>query len=160
MDNYIQIMLESLKKKSVILDRILAKNEVQAKCLESGEYDSVDWDTFNITVTEKEAEIKRINEMDDGFQALYDRVGNQLKDSKDKYSCEIKEMQRIILELEEKSVKIRTGEERNRAMIEKVMVGRKQEIKQVRMNLKVASNYYKSMQSSLNVDYTSVDSKK
>lgn len=160
MDNYVQIMLDSLKKKSLILDRIMEKNKAQAICLESGDYDSVDWDSFNIIVSEKEAEITRINEMDDGFQALYNRVGDQLKDNKEKYSCEIKEMQRIITELEEKSVKIRTGEERNRATIEKIMAGRKQEIRQIRTNLKAASNYYKSMQRSLNVDYTSVDSKK
>lgn len=159
-EDYIQIMIESLKKKTVILDRILARNEIQTKCLEKKEFDEIDWDGFNAAMVEKEAEIDHINEMDEGFQALYNRISDQLKDNKLKYAEEIKVMQTLIKHLEEQSVLIRTGEERNRALIETVMGGRKKEIKQARTSLKVAANYYQTMSKVMVADAISVDKKK
>lgn len=146
MDDYIQIMVDSLEKKSVILDRLINSNLEQSNILEGKSFDEVDWDKFNLIVTDKEIEIGHINEMDQGFQSLFDRVGEQLKTDKQKYASQIKTMQKLITELEEKSVTIRTGEERNRALIEKIVAGRKGEIKQNRTSLKAASSYYKAMQ--------------
>lgn len=159
-EDYIHIMIDSLKKKTVILDRILAKNQLQTQCLENKDFQDVDWDIFNAAMVEKEAEIEHINEMDDGFQALYDRVSNQLADNKLQYADEIRFMQSLIRHLEEQSVQIRTGEERNRAMIEKIMGGRKKEIKHARTSLKVAANYYQSMSKAMSVNLASVDKKK
>lgn len=159
-EDYIQIMIDSLKKKTVILDRVLLKNEVQTKCLEKSEFEDIDWDGFNTAMVEKEAEIERINEMDEGFQALYDRVSNSLKDDKSKYADEIRIIQTLIKHLEEQSIKIQAGEERNRSMIESVMRSRKKEIKQARTSLKVAANYYQAMSKAVAVDSASVDKKK
>ena len=160
LDDYIQIMIDSLEKKSIILSRLIDKNTSQMKILEGKSFEEVDWDSFNILVAEKEAEITRINEMDEGFQALYDRVGEQLRDNKDRYADQIRHMQSLITELEDKSIKIRTGEERNRATIEKTFSGRKKDIKQARTNLKVATSYYNTMSKALEVGPTSVDKKK
>lgn len=159
-EDYIQIMIDSLKKKTVILDRILSKNETQKKCLEENEFENIDWDGFNTAMVEKEAEIERVNEIDEGFQLLYDRVSNQIKNDKRKFSSEIKVMQSLIKHLEEQSILIRAGEERNRAMIEKVMVGRKKEIKKARTSLKVAANYYQTMTKITATDMTTLDRKK
>jgi len=160
MEDYIQMMIDSLKKKSTILDRIIAKNEVQCGCVKEKQFDEIDWDTFNIAIAEKEAEIERINEMDGGFQALYDRVSVQLKEHKDKYASKIKQMQLLIAEIEEKSIVIRTGEERNRALIEKVLTGRKNEIRQVRKSLNVVSSYYQSSYKPYLLNNNSLDEKK
>ena len=161
MDNYVQIMLDSLAKKSVILDRLIAANETQGKLLsDKANFDDVNWDQFNIIVLEKEAEINRINEMDEGFQSLFDRVKVQLNEDKDKYASKIKQMQSLITELEQKSIKIRTGEEKNRMAIETLTAGRKQEIKKVRTSLKVASSYYQTMQKSFLFDSSSIDTSK
>lgn len=160
MNDYVQIMVDSLSKKSQILDRLIQKNNTQYELINEKGFDDIDWDQFNIIVAEKDSEIGRINEMDDGFQALYDRVSKDLKENKAQYADQIKEMQRLITELEEKSVKIRTGEEKNRSIIDKVMAGRKQEIRKARTSMKVASGYYKTMQSSFASDVSSVDKKK
>lgn len=159
-EDYIQIMIESLKKKTVLLDRILSKNDVQTKCLERKEFENIDWDEFNMAMVEKEAEIERINKMDEGFQALFDRVSEQLKNNKLKYADDIKIIQSLIKHLEEQSIAIRTGEERNRVLIENAMMSRKKEIKQARTSLKVAANYYQAMSKAIEVDSAIVDSKK
>ena len=93
-DDYIQIMIESLTKKSELLDKIIRKNEAQNECIAGKEYDDIDWDAFNLLVAEKETAITRIVKMDEGFQSLYDRVKEQLGEDKDKYADKIKEIQK------------------------------------------------------------------
>lgn len=145
-NNYLEIMIESLKKKSVILDRLTDMNERQSQCVTDKNFDTIDWDTFNIIITEKEAEIERINQMDENFQSIYDKLADQIKSNPGKYSEEIKVIQNLIKEIEDKSINIRAGEERNRFTIENVLGSKKKDIKQVRTTLKVASSYYKQMQ--------------
>lgn len=160
LDDYIQIMIDSLEKKSEILSRLIDKNASQNKIISGKSFEEIDWDMFNIVVAEKEAEIERINKMDEGFQALYDRLSDQLKDNKSQYAAQIKRMQALIVELEDKSVKIRTGEERNRNLIESTLSAKKKDIRQARANLKTASAYYQTMSKALELDSATVDKKK
>ena len=159
-DDYIQIMIESLKKKSELLDKIIRKNEAQHECISDKAFDEIDWDDFNLIVAEKQTAIDRIVKMDEGFQSLYDRVKEQLNDNKDKYTGQIKEIQKLIQTVTEQGVKITTGEERNRKIIEKVMGTKKKEIRQTRNSLKVASSYAQTMSGDFGMDFSVHDKKK
>ena len=158
-EDYIQIMIESLSKKSELLDRIIRKNEAQHECVAGKDYDEVDWDAFNLIVAEKQTAIDRIVKMDEGFQSLYDRVKEQLNDGKDKYADKIKEIQRLITKVTEQGVKITTGEARNRKIIEKLFVNRKKEIKRTRNSLKVANSYAQTMSGDFGSDFSAHDIK-
>lgn len=144
-DDYIQIMIESLSKKSELLDKIIRSNEEQHECVADKTFDEVDWDSFNLIVEQKQQSIDRIVKMDEGFQSLYDRVKEQLNGDKEKYSEQIREIQRLIGIITDQGAKITTGEERNRKIIEKTFGNRKKEIKRTRNSLKVASSYAKTM---------------
>lgn len=159
-EDYIQIMIESLTKKSELLDKLIRYNEQQYNCIVGKQYGEIDWDSFNLIVAQKQASIDRIIKMDDGFQSLYDRVKEQLNGNKDKYTDEIKEIQRLIETVTGQGVKISTGEERNRKIIEKVFGSRKKEIKRTRNSLRVASSYSQTMSSDFGMDYSSQDIKK
>ncbi len=158
-DDYIQIMIESLRKKSELLDKLIRKNEEQHECIEGKDFESIDWDGFNLLVAEKQTAIDRIVKMDEGFQSLYDRVKEQLKDDKDKYADKIKEIQKLISTITEQGIKISTGEERNRKIIEKVFGNRKKEIKRTRNSLKVANSYAQTMSGDFGLDFSSHDTK-
>lgn len=160
MDDYVQIMVESLKKKSELLDRIIDKNKAQTVCIEGKEYEEINWDTFNVLMTEKEFLIDRINTMDEGFQSLFDRVKMQLEEDKEKYAESIRQMQKLVGEVTDKGVEIRTGEERNRAMIEKIVGGQKKLIRKSRNSLKVAQSYVQTMQGGAAMDMNLMDKKK
>lgn len=160
MDDYVQIMAESLRRKEELLDRLISKNEAQAKCVQGKEYEDIDWDAFNLIVTEKEILIDRINTMDEGFQSLYDRVKEQLNSDKDKYAASIKEMQETIKRLTDKGVLIQTGEERNRKSIESALTGRKKVIRSTRNSLKVADSYQQAMTMNYGNDSTTINNKK
>ena len=158
-DDYIQIMIESLKKKSELHDKLIRKNEAQHECIEGKDFESIDWDGFNLLVAEKQTAIDRIVKMDEGFQSLYDRVKEQLNDNKDKYADKIKEIQKLISTITEQGIKISTGEERNRKIIEKVFGNRKKEIKRTRNSLKVANSYAQTMSGDFGMDFSSHDTK-
>ena len=158
-NDYIQIMLESLEKKSELLDKLIARNEAQRACVEGKDFDTIDWETFNILVVEKDIAIERINKMDEGFQSLYDRVKEQLNGDKDKYAAQIKEIQRLIGVVTDQGVRIRTEEERNRKLIETVLGGKKKEIRQTRNSLRVVSSYAKTMQDAFGAQSSTISLK-
>lgn len=158
--NYLQMMIESLRKKDDALTKIIEKNEAQASCIHDKEYGEIDWDRFNVLIAEKETLIDRINELDSGFQSVYDRIKDEIGKNKSSYIEEIKTLQELITKLTDKGVEIQTSEERNRARIEKVLMGAKKEIRRSRKSMQAVSNYYKSM-SAPNLDIPgTVDKKK
>lgn len=160
MNNYLQIMIESLEKKNTMLDDIIEKNRKQAECIDTKEFDAIDWDDFNLLITEKEIIIEKLNNMDEGFQNLYDKIKVQLEENKDKYVSEIRRIQELIKILGEKNIQIQTEEEKNRQMIEKVLMGRKKVIRRSRSGIKVAQSYVQTMQGQAGIDLATMDTKK
>lgn len=153
-------MIESLKKKSELLADLIEYNEKQHDTVSGKEFDDVDWDAFNLLIAQKDAAIERIIKMDEGFQSLYDRVKEQLNEDRSKYAGQIKEIQKLIEKVTGQGVKITTGEERNRKIIEKLFSGRKKEIKRTRNSLKVANSYAQTMSGDFGMDFSSQDIKK
>lgn len=158
-DDYIQIMIESLTKKSELLDKLIRKNEAQHDCVAGKDFEEIDWDAFNLIVAEKQTAIDRIVKMDDGFQSLYERVKTQLNEDRDRYADKIREIQRLIEKVTGQGVKITTGEERNRKIIEKVFGTRKKEIKRTRNSLRVANSYAQTMSGDFGTDFSAHDIK-
>ena len=157
--NYLQMMIDSLHKKGAVLEKIIEKNTAQSECIDDKEYGDVDWDRFNVLIAEKETLIERINELDEGFESLYGRVREELTSASDSYKEEIRTLKELIEKLTDRSVEIRTMEERNRARIERVLMGAKKEIRKSRKSMQAVSNYYKSM-SAPNADNTGLVDKK
>jgi dGTP triphosphohydrolase len=159
-DDYIQIMIDSLKRKSEILDELIVKNEEMHGCVADKSYEDVNWDSFNLIVAQKQMYIDRIVKMDEGFQSLYDRVKEQLNEDRSKYVDEIKEIQKLIEKVTGQGIKISTGEERNKKIIEKLFGNRKKEIKRTRNSLKVANSYAQTMSGDFGMDFSAQDIKK
>ena len=103
-NQYIPVMIQSLKKKSEILDTIMELNIRQGEELENP---SLDPDDFDKTVEEKSMQIEQLELLDDGFQELFDRVKDDLKNHPDIYHDEIVQMQDYIRKLTSKSATIR-----------------------------------------------------
>ena len=106
-NQYIPVMIQSLKKKSEILDAIMELNIRQSEELENP---SLDPDDFDKTVEEKSMQIEQLELLDDGFQELFDRVKDDLKNYPDSYRDEIAQMQDYIRKLTSKSATIQVQE--------------------------------------------------
>ncbi len=159
-EQYIKIMIESLQKKDRILEKLIERCDDQAAVIANHDYADIKWDQFNGLIADKEILIDQLTELDDGFEALYERVGDELKTNKESYVEEIKRIQALIRELTDKGALIRAKEEKNRANLERVLKPAKKEIKSSKKSMSVINSYNNSMNGGANTSSGWVDKKK
>ena len=100
MDNskeYISILIESLKKKKHILRDIRVANEEQKNIAMNEPFDD---EAFERNIEEKEALIKALTSLDRGFDSVYSRVSETLKNNKEAYKEEIIELKELVSEVD------------------------------------------------------------
>ena len=156
---YIQVMIESLQKKEIILDDILTKNREQTELLKN---DDMSWDEFDVTADEKLVLIDRLQRIDEGFESLFEKVRECLQspDGQKVYKNEICIMQQLISSITEKSVSIQAEESRNKQLVEQYFRKSRDKIKSGRTSSKAAMDYYKTMRQMNNVTPQFLDHKK
>lgn len=141
MDNYLEILEESLKQKAAILDKITEYNGSQETLLKQEKMSLEDFDFY---MEQKDALIDQLNRLDDGFETLYERIRQQLQENKDAYREQIKRLQRLITQVTEKSVSIQAQEARNKKLMEDYLARERRQLGQNRQTSKAAYDYYKS----------------
>ena len=139
---YVDIMIQSLKKKIKVLEEIRKVNILQQQLLED---DRADADDFDQTVTDKSVLIEQMEQLDSGFDKLFDRVKEELQSNREMYGEQIKVMQRCIRTITDLSMEIQAQEARNKDLMTQKFVSVRQKAKVVRTNSKAASQYYKNM---------------
>lgn len=157
MEQYLQILADSLKKKNKILMQLIQESEHQMEIVNSEE---VDWKIFDASVIKKGELVDELSKLDDGFELMYQRIKNGLETSRQKYKEQIQEMQKLIAEVTEKSSKLMAIEERNKVLITNRFTEEKKKLKQQRVNSKIASNYYTAMNRINYIDPQLMDQKK
>lgn len=155
--NYLALLEESLKRKLQVMAEIQEYNMRQQEVFQS---DKVDVDQFDGYVAEKGALIDKLNSLDNGFEKLYDRVSEELKDNRHKYAEQIKTLQNLVAKVTETSVTIQAQEARNKKLIENYFRKEKEGIRMGRKSSKAAVDYYKNMNKSSVVLPLFMDSKK
>lgn len=141
-DNYVSIMVDGLKKKILILNKIVgASNKEKELLLE----EPFNMDNFDANMKEKSTLIEELSKLDDGFSSVYNRVKIELETNKILYEDQIKQMKVLISKITELSVKIQTQEARNKELAQKQFQNLKKEVHQAKRSEQMASNYYKSM---------------
>ena len=105
-ENYLDILADSLQKKSIVLDKIEDENNKQAKMLKS---DSFPYDEFDEAIDRKGELIEELTALDDGFDALYQRIREQLQDNRDKYKDQIAGLQKLVKEVTDKCCSAGSG---------------------------------------------------
>lgn len=155
--NYVNILLQDLKKKNLVLDKIILENQKQKEALEDP---NLDPDDFEVILEAKEKLIEQLNQLDDGFEQVYARVREELQEHKEQYAEEIKEMQTLIRQLTDKSAEIQTGEQRNKALMIQKFTAVKKQIREMRSSQKVVNQYYKNMMKKGTVEPQFMDNKK
>lgn len=139
---YINVLADSLQKKTSVLKEILESTKKQQVLLKM---DSLDEEAFLKIIQDKQGYLDRMEELDEGFEIIYQRVRAELEQQKDKYQTEILKIQHLIAQITELSVDIEALEQRNKVQMDKVILDQKQKIKDKRVNNTVASNYYRNM---------------
>ena len=157
MNNSLDVLSESLDQKIEVLHEIERYNEAQKNAFEN---DNLDMDSFDEAIEKKDELIERLLKLDEGFQALYDRISEELSNNKEKYADKIRMLQEKITVITELSVAVQTSEARNKKLIEQYFSRERQGIKKGRVGSKAAYDYYKNMSGSAMTESQFMDSKK
>lgn len=154
---YLNILITGLKKKSALLRELLAKTEEQ-KALFA---DEVFQETRFMELTEeKSVLLDNLQQQDEGFEVLYQKVGPDLQKEKELYKEEIRTMQSLIREITDLSVALQSLEIRNKSELETFLRNKRGEIRQVKRSRSAAARYYNSMSKVDLVDPQFMDKKK
>lgn len=157
MNHYLSILEDSMKKKVLILRKIQEYNEKQREIFQSGQARLEDFDGY---VDEKDSLIRQINQLDEGFEALYAKVGEELKGNKEKYAGQITSLKQLVTQVTEMSVTIQAQEARNKKLVESYFAKERENIKSSRQTSKAAMDYYKNMNKTNIVQPQFMDKKK
>lgn len=154
---YIDVMLQSLKKKEQILEQIISLDDLQKKQLENPECTA---DEFDATVEEKAGLIEQLEQLDDGFEKMYERMKGELQENRTAYADQIRKMQELIRSITDKSVQIQAQEARNKDLMVQKFARVKRQAKEIRSNNKATTEYYRSMSQVNYIDPQFMDNKK
>ena len=157
MERYLDAMIQSMNEKSNCLKQLLDMTAQQEKALFGG---SIDWDTFDRLIDEKEAVIDRLGQLDDGFQAVFDKIRDELEDRKAQYRDRIAKLQEQIRQVTDLSNALITAEHRNKTLMETQAMQERKRIRQTKANAKAATHYYNSMNRINYIDPQLMDKKK
>ena len=150
-EGYLQILIESLEKKIIVLDQQQA--EISA-------HQPMDMEAYDEVVEAKDKLVDEINKLDDGFSSTYELIGDEVKNHPQQYREQVQKLQELIRDAVDKGVTIEAQEKRNKAALEAVFRMKRQEIRQMKVSTSAATKYYKSMSRINNIDPQLMDKKK
>lgn len=155
-NTYVDIMIQSLRKKVKVLEDIKQLNEKQKALLEN---DRSDADEFDKTVEDKSARIEQLEQLDEGFDQLFARVRSDLNMDREAYKDKIQTMQNYIRQITDLSMEIQAQEARNKEFMTRKFVSIRERARTVRTSSKAANRYYKNMMQLNYVDPQFLDKK-
>lgn len=155
--DYLKILEESLSKKVTVLQALLEESKRQSEIADSEE---LDLDAFEETLEQKEALLNQLEELDNGFDSVFEQIHAEVKQDAKKYKNEIQSLQQLIRKCTDIGVEIQATEERNKAKLAVKFAGQQRELRQIKTSTQVASTYYKSMSSQQMSDPYFLDEKK
>lgn len=139
---YLDILIESLDKKSRILNDILELTKKQQQAINEEE---LGLDEFEKLMDSKQKLIEEIQLIDSGFQSTYDRIKENISKQIDLYREEIIQLKQNITKASEIGIAIQVLEERNKQNIENHFKKGKNKVKTFKKSKSTAANYYKNM---------------
>lgn len=152
-----QVLVESLEKKSRILDEIIKENDVQERLFKR---ETLDMEALDASADRMGELAEKLELLDEGFEAVYDRIRKELIENKSVYRTEIKRMQELIAEITEKVVGINAARMRNKMQAEKQFKKSRQQIGSASSKIRASQNYYNNMNRLNYVDPQFYDNKK
>ena len=156
-EQYVEIMIQSLRKKINVLDTIIKLDEEQKEGLENPKLTP---DEFDETVEKKSDMIKQLEQLDSGFEKLFERMVVELENNKDFYKDQILLMKDLIRQITDKSVEIQAQEVRNKELMTRKFASIKTQARNVRKGAKAVTQYYQSMNKTGALDSQFWDQKK
>ena len=156
-EQYIEILIQSLKKKLEVLHDIQAMNEEQRVLLLD---ENLPPEDFEKNIQKKSDLIERLELLDNGFDEVYQRVRTQLQENQSLYKEQIGLLQTLIRDVTAAGSQIKAQEQRNYDLAVQKFSSIKKQIREVKTSYKAVSQYYQNMMKLNFVDPQFMDNKK
>lgn len=156
-EKYLQSLIDGLNQKITILDKLSEFTEEQQRIV--GEA-AIDWEAFDRTIDDKDELLQKLATIDEGFQAVYDRIKGEVSANKDKYKEYILILKQQIQLVTEKSTSLMALEQRTKSKVSSGFGTQRQQIRSNKESSKVASSYYNTMNRMNYIDPQLMDWKK
>lgn len=139
---YVNAIQDSLQKKLDVLGRLLQLSQEQSDILKQEEPNI---DRFDEIMLKKEELLREMAELDKGFEALFAKIGTELKENKYQYQEQIQQMQNLIRSITDSGVRLEGLEKRNRDAFQGYLTGARKEIRDFKSSSKMAESYSQNM---------------
>lgn len=139
---YINVLVDTLQKKKSVLEQIYDGTKQQKEILQSDKFNEED---FQKTISLKGMLLDELEQLDNGFEQVYERVALAMKYNKDSYKEEIVLAQKLIQEIMDLNVSIRAMEEQNKQRFPACVMEKRKQYGSIKTNSKIVTNYYKNM---------------
>lgn len=139
---YVTALQDSLSRKLEVLQQLLELSQEQETILGQEE---PDMDRFDEIVQEKDGLLRELAELDRGFDSVFAKVGNELKENKYQYQQRILQMQNLIRSITDCGLKLEGLEQKNKNAFQQYLTRERKEIKNFNVNNRTANTYYQNM---------------
>lgn len=139
---YLEVLIQSLKKKLLLLNRIAVLNQDQRDILQD---ENADPDAFDINVRDKDRVVKQIVELDAGFNEVYEHIKALMERDHSAYEKQLEEMRGLIRQIMANDASIRAEEQRNFKLAQQKFANVKKQVREVKASQKIVNSYYQNM---------------
>lgn len=139
---YLKILRDTLYKKRKVLEQIFAVTKKQEQLFFKTEPQIEEMDSC---MDEKSEYLKVLQQLDDGFEKMYEKVKRELQASPEKFSEEIRELQTVISQVMDLSIAIQALERKNKSSMERYLLRHRKNIQTYRTGRQKVNTYYNTM---------------
>ena len=139
---YLEVLIQSLKKKLMILNQLAVLNQDQRDILQD---ENADPDAFDINVRDKDRLIQQIVELDAGFDEVYAHIKSLMERDHSAYEEQLSQMRDLIRLIMAKDASIRAQEQRNYTLAQQKFASVKSKVREVKASQKMVNSYYQNM---------------
>ena len=139
---YLDVLIQSLRKKLVLLNRIAILSKEQRELLQD---EDMTPDAFDLNVRDKDDLVQQIVVLDEGFDEVYAHIKDLMERDHAMYEDQLSQMRELIRQIMAKDASIRAEEKRNYELAQRKFASIKTKVREMKASQKMVSSYYKNM---------------
>lgn len=143
---YLCMLLDTLEQKQQLLQSLLEETRKQRDCLQEVDHRELDDQIWGSCMERKEQLLEKLEELDQGFSKVYERVKLILQKDRESHRAIIEKLQEKVREITEQSIQLQTLEQKNKAKIQVYFTLQKEKIKTYKVSSQIVDSYKKNMQ--------------
>lgn len=154
---YLDVLIQSLRKKLVLLNRISILNQDQRAILQD---EHAAPDAFDINVRDKGDLVDQIVALDVGFDEVYSHIKDLMERDHSAYEDQLGQMREMIRQIMAKDASVRAEEQRNYELAQQKFASVKKQAREIKASQKMVNSYYQNMMNHKPGDAMFLDNKK